>query len=171
MGKRLIIRGADFSDNCIEIGDTIAMKKSGAGVNYLNYQTTVNSIQRNRVTAAQTSKLFVFDVNNFVGRTVQITACHAVVSGASYCCFSSDLGTLSFVDIPNLVGSQATSDMPLNVQITVVENFNVSVTTKVKNTITKVIPTGANYLLLSYKTDGDLAENAVKVELVEESSE
>ena len=166
MGKRLIIKDADFSENCIGQEESLAMKKSGWGVSYLNYTSTVNSIQRNRIQASQTSKLFVYDVTGYVGRQVRITACHAVVSGASYCAFSADLGTFTFNDIPNLDGSQAPTDNPLNNQIGTVENFNVSVTTKVKNTITKTIPTGAKYLLLSYKSDGDLAENGVKVELI-----
>ena len=169
MGKRLIIKDADFSENCIGQEEFLAMKKSGWGVSYLNYSTTVNSIQRNRIQVSQTSKLFVYDVTGYVGRQVSITACHAVVSGASYCAFSADLGTFTFNDIPSLNGSQAPTDNPLNVQIGTVENFNVSVTTKVKNTIIKTIPSGVKYLLLSYKSDGDLAESGVKAEIVDQS--
>lgn len=164
MGKKLIIIGADFSDNCIDLEGSILETVSGTGVAYLNYSTTVNSIQRN---ASTTIKLFVFDVSNFIGRTVRITGCHAVVTGAIYCCFSSDLGTYSFDDIADLEASPTSTS--INVEISSVENFNVSVTSKVQNTITKEIPTGGNYLLLSYRTDGDLAESGVKVELVEES--
>ena len=169
MGRNLVIRGADFLENCISQGGNIQMKKSRWGVCYLNYSTTVNCIQRNRIQVSQTSKLFVYDVTGYVGRQVRITACHAVVSGASYCAFSADLGTFTFNDIPNLDGSQAPTDSPLNNQIGTVENFNVSVTTKVKNTITKTIPSGAKYLLLSYKSDGDLAESGVKAEIVDQS--
>lgn len=169
MGKKLIIKNADFSENCIGRDDSLVFKKSGWGVSYLNYSTTVNCIQRNRIATAQTSKLFVYDVSNYVGSQIAITACHAVVSGASYCAFSADLGPLTFNDIPSLNGSQAPTDNPLNVQIGTVENFNVSVTTKVKNTITKTIPSGAKYLLLSYKSDGDLAESGVKAEIVVQS--
>ena len=166
MGRNLVIRGADFLENCISQGENIQMKKSGWGVCYLNYSTTVNCIQRNRIQVAQPWKIFVFDVTDYVGRNVSITTCHPVVSGGSYCAFSADLGTLSFNDIPNLQGSQAPSNNPLNLQISTVENFNVSTTAKVKRTITKTIPTGTKYLLLTYANDGDLVESGVDVTLL-----
>ena len=166
MGSRLIIKNANFYENCIEEGDTIVMRKSGWGVSYLNFSTTVNSIQRNRTTVAQTFKLFVYDVTNFVGSQIAITTCHAVISGASYCAFSADLGKLTFNDIPSLDGSQAPSDTGYNVQIGSIENFNVSSTNKVKNTITKTIPSGARYLCLTFMSDGNLAESGVNVTLV-----
>lgn len=169
MGKKLIIKNADFSENCIGQDDSLVFKKSGWGACYLNFSTTVNSIQRNRIAAAQTFKLFVYDVSEHVGEDISITTCHAVVSGASYCAFSADLGPLTFNDIPNLNGSQAPSDSGYNVQIGTIENFNVSSSSKVKKTIVKTIPTGARYLCLTFMSDGDLAESGVKAEIVVQS--
>lgn len=166
MGKKLIIKNADFSENCIGQDDSLVFKNSGWGVCYLNFSTTVNSIQLNKIAVAQGFKLFVYDVSNYVGSQIAITTCHAVVSGASYCTFSEDLGPLTFNDVSSLNGSQAPSDQPYNVQIGSIENFNVSSTNKVKKTITKTIPAGARYLVLTYMNDGDLEESGVNAEIV-----
>lgn len=172
MGKVLVINGADFSANAVETisfdgGDTLVYKRSQTGVFFLDYNNE-QSIQESLNAVAANTRLYVYKVSAFVGRTVRITSANYVISGAYYDCFASDLGTFSFDDVPTLTGANATSStVSKKTPITAIDTFSVtSTTTGTKTTITKVIPSGARYLLVSARFDEGLLESEVKAELL-----
>lgn len=164
MAKALIIKDADFSTNAIELrpfADVLPTKKSQFGVFYLDYNGTVKIRQTNDPAAA-TMKILVADVSAYIGRTVRITSANNVIAGAYYACFTMTLGDLSFSDIPNLAGGSGNVDHPFSV----IESFNVSSTDLQSATITKTIPNGAVYLVVTGNFAGDLTETNFKAELV-----
>lgn len=170
MGKNLVIKNADFSANAVEVitptpVDPITTKLSGNFVFFMDYNNAKQIQQKtpSSSTVANT-KLLVADVQEFVGRTVRITSANYVVSGAYYDCFASDLGTLSFNNIPNL--TSANPEVKTN--ITVIESFNVTTTTTgAVSTVTKVIPTGAKYLCVTARFDEGLTQEQLKVILID----
>lgn len=145
MGKTLIIKGADFSQNSIQ--ESIDYKISPFHYHYLSYTTTGNNIQRTNDTINE--YLIVARVSAYRGKTLKIKTSNYVRADAYYNCFSEDLGIVQYDNIPNLNWEINTFN-PIN---TVIENFNVSTTDRQPNTITKVIPNTANYVLISVNTD------------------
>lgn len=172
MGKVLIIKGADFSTNATDVisfdDDTLVMKKSQAGVFFLDYQGSTEIQETKTAPVSTKSKVFVWDVRQYVGRSVKITSANPIVTNANYDCFASDLGTLSFTDIPSLSSANAQSGSGGNTHypITVISVFNVSSTQNVKGTVTKIIPSGAKYLVVTARFDNGLLESEVKAELL-----
>ena len=177
MGKRLIFNDVDFSANAVEIitpptppptSVVLSGKLSGTYVFYLAYQGATN-IQEQRpntsgTTVAANTKLIVYDVQQYVGKTVEITSANYILSGAVYNCFASSLGNLTINDIENLSGKN-----PAVVHaITAVESFNVSTTTSgAVTTIQKVIPTDAKYLCVTARFDEGLTEQQLKAEIID----
>ena len=169
MGKVVLLDGVDFSQNSvgtIMFGDFI-LKASGYGAFYLSYQG------RDAITISKSSqeilnqKLFAYKINpDLIGKEVNITSANYVIDGAYYCAFVSDLGYLTFSEIPNLSGSSLPSGQPVYHELNSIENFNVSSVEHTKKTITKTIPAGAKYLLVTADFNGNLSENDVKVEVV-----
>lgn len=177
MGKRLIFNDVDFSANAVEIitpptppGPTptpvvLSGKLSGYCVFYLAYQGATNIQQQaSGNQAAGLTKLIVYDVEQYVGKTVEITSANYVLDGAEYDCFASSLGNLTYDGIENLgPHSPAVAN-----SITVIESFNVSTTTTgAVTTIQKVIPTGAKYLCVTARFDEGLTEQQLKAEIID----
>ena len=180
MGKRLIFNDVDFSANAVEIitpptppGPTptpvvLSGKLSGTYVFYLAYQGVTN-IQEQNPAASTTAvvantKLIVYDVQQYVGKTVEITSANYVLNGAEYDCFASSLGNLTINDIENLSGKNPF----VKHDITAIESFNVSTTTSgAVTTIQKVIPTGAKYLCVTARFDEGLTEQQLKAEIID----
>lgn len=144
MGKSLIIKGADFSQNSIQ--ESITYKISPLHYHYISY-TAGNNIHRTADTYNE--YLVVADVRAYRGKTLKIKSSNYVISGAYYDCFSEDLGIVQYDNIPNLNWGE-NEIHPIN---TVIESFNVSTTDRQPNTITKVIPNTANYVVISVNTD------------------
>lgn len=166
MAKVLVIKDADFSTNAIELipfADVLPTKKSQLGVLFLDYQGSAKIRQGTPDQQASTTmKILVADVSAYIGRTVQITSAHNVIAGAYYACFTATLGDLSFSNIPSLAGVTGGLDHPFSV----IESFNVSSTDLQSATITKTIPSGAVYLVVTGNFAGDLTEANFKAELV-----
>lgn len=174
MGKRLIFNDVDFSANAVEVivpptpSIILSGKLSGTYVFYLAYQgaTNIQEQDPNGPSAAilTNTKLIVYDVQQYVGKTVEITSANYVLNGAEYDCFASSLGNLTINDIENLSGKT-----PFVAHaITAVESFNVSTTTTgAVTTIQKVIPTGAKYLCVTARFDEGLTEQQLKAEIID----
>lgn len=164
MGKIIVINGADFSDNAlakVTPSYNLKIKKTKNGVQFMEYQGVCAIRQVAQAsTYVNYMKLLVADVRNLNGKVVQITTATPVVEGAFYCAFTSSLGGIDFNDIPELqYGSTA-----VNMEVPKVgDAFNVSETDKVKDTVTKLIPTGAKYLLVTIRTDTGMSEGEANV--------
>ena len=172
MGTLLVIKNADFSANAVEVvtpptppGPTPALvvltgKLSGAFVFYLAYQGATQIQQKipsNTIVA--NTKLIVYDVEQYVGKVVEITSANYVINGASYDCFSSNLGDLTYDGIENL----SSHNPALKHSITAIESFNVTTTTTGKvSTIRKTIPSGTKYLCVTARFDEGLTEQQLK---------
>lgn len=172
MGTLLVIKNADFSANAVEVvtpptppGPTPATvvltgKLSGTFVFYLAYQgaTQIQQKESNSQIVANT-KLIVYDVEQYVGKVVEITSANYVISGGQYDCFSSNLGNLTYDGIENL-----SSHTPgLKHSITAIESFNVTTTTTGEvTTIRKTIPSGAKYLCVTARFNEGLTEQQLK---------
>jgi len=157
MGKTLIIKGADFSRNSIQ--ESINYKISPFYYHYLSY-TVGNNIQRTNDTINE--YLVVADVRAYRGKTLKIKTSNYVIADAYYNCFCEDLGIVQYDNIPNL-NWEVNEIHPIN---TVIENFNVSTTDRQPNTITKVIPNTANYVVISVNTD-NFSLSGVLLQIVE----
>lgn len=143
MGKSLIIKGADFSQNSIQ--ESLNYKISPLHYHYI--ATAGNYLQR---TADTYNEYFIVaDVRAYRGKTLKIKSSNYVISGAYYDCFSEDLGNIQYDDIPNLNWNINELHSINNV----IENFNVSTTDRQPNIITKVIPNTANYVIISVNVD------------------
>lgn len=175
MGTLLVIKNADFSTNAVEVvtpptppGPTpapvvLSGKLSGTYVFYLAYQGATNIQEQNpngpSAAILANTKLIVYDVQQYVGKTVRITSANYVLSGALYDCFASSLGNLTINDIENLSGKNP----EVFHAITAIESFNVSTTTTgAVTTIEKTIPTGAKYLCVTARFDEGLTEQQLK---------
>lgn len=144
MGKSLIIKGADFSQNSIQ--ESLNYKISPFHYHYLSYITGDN-LQRTNDTINE--YLIVADVRAYRGKTLKIKTSNYVISGAYYNCFSEDLGIMQYDNIPNL-NWEINEIHPIN---TVIENFNVSTIDRQPNIVTKLIPNTANYVIISVNVD------------------
>lgn len=167
MGKALVIKGADFSVNAVEqLGIAIPTKKTGFYVFFLDYSGASNIQQApsNSATGA-VMKLLVADVEGFVGEDIKITAANPIVADAYYACFTASLGDLQFENIPTL-GASGTNSSILHA-ITPIESFNVSTVANETKTITKTVPSGAKYLVVSGNYSEDLTDAAFKVILAD----
>lgn len=172
MGKVLLIKDANFSQNAIEqipLADFIPTRlTNGFYVYYMSYSGT-SAIRQVKTdsSAGESLKLFVADVTNYVGRTIKITAATSVYKGAKYACFASDLGGFAFDQIPSIEpmpGSQ--SGAQIITPVTTISTFDVSTTIGIKTTITKTIPTGAKYLLMTINYSQGFTDNELNVELI-----
>jgi len=172
MGKVLLIKGANFSQNAIEqipLTDFIPTRLTNSFyVYYMDYSGTSAIRQLKTTSSAGASlKLFVADVTNYVGRTINITAATASLEGAHYCCFASDLGGFAFDQIPSIkpMPSSQSGGM-INTPVTTISIFDASTTDGIKTTITKTIPSGAKYLLMTIQYAQGFTDNELNVELV-----
>ena len=172
MGTLLVIKNADFSANAVEVvtpptppGPTpstvvLTGKLSGTNVFYLAYQGATQIQQQipSQPLVANT-KLIVYDVEQYVGKVVEITSANYVLSNALYDCFSSDLGNLTYDGIENL----SAHSPELKHSITAIESFNVTTTTTGEvTTIHKTIPSGTKYLCVTARFDEGLTEQQLK---------
>lgn len=168
MGKNLIIKGADFSANAVDVIEPptteLVTKTSGFGLFFLKYtdgtriqqETSANQVAHN-------TKIVVADVSEYAGRTVRITSANYVIAGADYDCFCASLGDISFNDIPNMSYSRNT----VKHAISAIETFNVTTTTTGEvATVSKVVPQGANYLVVTARFDEGLTDQELSVRLV-----
>ena len=163
MGKALVIKGADFSVNSVEqLGIAIPKKRTGFYVFFLDYNgsTNIQQAPSNSATGA-VMKLLVADVEDFVGEDIKITAATPIVASAYYACFTASLGDLQFDDISTL-GSSGTNSSILHA-ITSIESFNVSTVANETETVTKTVPSGAKYLIVTGNYSEDLTDAAFKV--------
>jgi hypothetical protein len=122
-------------------------------------------MKNNSTVETYKSQLVACDVSNYVGRTLTISAEHPVVKNNSqygdawYCFFLSDIpaDNLALEALPSLVKPNgddidSTSKYSYMQEISkslIVEHFDVSSTSDVYNTISKVVPTGAKYLYIT----------------------
>ena len=172
MGKVLLIKDANFSQNAIEqipLADFIPTRlTNGFYVYYMdNSGTSAIRQLKESSTAGASLKLFVADVTNYVGRTIKITAATPYLEGAHYGCFASDLGGFAFDQIPSLEPTPSShSKNMISTPITTISSFDVSTTTGIKKTITKTIPSGAKYLLMAIEHSQGFTDNELNVELV-----
>lgn len=171
MGKILVINGADFSENALDQVSpsyNVVTKKTQAGVQFMDFDGVCAIRQmHSKQPAATYSILMVSDVTSYIGKIIKITSATPVTSGAYYATFSSDLGTLTFNDIPTMKEIPG-SGIGVNYPVTPVgEAFNISSVSKIGETITKTIPLGAKYLLVTIRTDEgfNVADAKVVVEL------
>lgn len=170
------MKNADFSANAVEVITpptpgptppgptpgtvTLTGKLSGTYVFYLAYQGATNIQQQptNQPIVANT-KLIVYDVEQYVGKVVEITSANYVLSDALYDCFSSNLGNLTYDDIESL----STHSPQVKHSITAIESFNVTTTTTGEvTTIRKTIPSGAKYLCVTARFDEGLTEQQLR---------
>lgn len=172
MGNLLVIKNADFSANAVEVVTpptppgpapipvVLTGKLSGTYVFYLSYQgDTQIQQQPSDVQIVANTKLIVYNVEQYVGKVVEITSANYIISGAMYDCFSSNLGNLTYDGIENL----STHNPALKHSITAIESFNVSTaTTGEVTTIRKTIPSGAKYLCVTARFDEGLTEQQLK---------
>ena len=170
MGKAIIIKGADFSANAVEripTGDVLETKKSQRYVLFLDYQN-ICAIRQNTSGASgnpQNYGIIVGDVQNYVGRQVRITSATPIISEAYYACFTNSLGDLTFDEIPNLGMAPSTSQ--IRHTITPIGNtFNISDVSDITQSVTKTVPSGAKYLIVTGSFNGNLTESNFKIELV-----
>lgn len=172
MGKVLLIKDANFSQNAIEqipLTDFIPTRLTNSFcVYYMDYRGTSAIRQVKASSSAGASmKLFVADITNYVGRTIKITAATTKLEGAHYGCFSSDLGGFTFDQIPSIGPMPSSqSGTVITTPVTTISTFDVSTTDGIKTTITKTIPTGAKYLLIAIQYSQGFTDNELNVELV-----
>ncbi len=168
MSKILVINGADFSENSAGkvLFNSYLLKVGRFGTLFLDYEDR-KAIMEAANPAVLTEKIFVYNLNpSLAGKTISITAINNVIQNAYYNAFAQDLGNLSFLDIPNLSGEGVSPSKPIYYDIqesSIIETFNVSITDKDINTITKTIPTGANYLLVSSFVSSDFPEAVITI--------
>lgn len=171
MGTLLVIKNADFSANAVEVVTPptpptppvpveLSGKLSGTHVFYLAYQGATQIQQQfPNNTLVSNTKLIVYNVEQYVGKLVEITSANYVISGAQYDCFSSDLGDLTYDGIENLSSHQPELYHP----ISAIESFNVTTTTMGEvSTIRKTIPSGTKYLCVTARFDEGLTEQQLK---------
>lgn len=168
MGKVLLIKDANFSQNAIEqipLADFIPTRMTNSShVFYMDYSGTSAIRQLKGTNSAGTPlKLFVADVTNYVGRTIKITAATSYLEGAHYGCFASDLGGFAFDQVPSIGPAQVDT---IITPVTTISVFDVSTAMGVKTTITQSIPTGAKYLLMTINYSQGFTDNELNVELI-----
>ena len=166
MGKVLVLRGTDFSENAVDkvvIDNFIPTALSYQCAYYMDYQN-VSAIRQTTETSAAGLKvrLFVADVSNYVGRQIDITAANDVVTGAYYGCFASDLGTFTMEEIATLGAAPSFT----TTNITTLETFNISTVSGVKKTVRKTIPAGAKYLCVGVMISEGFNTDELNVALV-----
>lgn len=165
MGKVLIIKNADFSQNAIEqvALSNVPFNISFWSVNFLDYQSNknINQLPYDSI-AGQSMRLVVADVSAHVGESISITSENPIVSNAYYACFTASLGDLTYQGIPSLGG--ASSQTPHAI-VPIGSTFNISSTAQQKKTITKTVPNGAKYLVFTADFGGNLTLADIKVEV------
>jgi hypothetical protein len=169
----IIVPNADFSANAVEkihlntLSPILTLNAGdGRQVRYLNMQGSSQVLACYKNKNLQHECVFIYNVEDSSGRTLEITAAHIVVSGAEFCCFASD-ADLDAIEAYETTAINNTSDVgpQLKGEITAVENFNVSEVTNVENTVIKVIPETAKYLIITNAIDIVPADDVI-VELV-----
>jgi hypothetical protein len=155
---RLILKGTDFSDMSVKKLDPIivinAAEICSAGDNSIRYRNYNNISQFNsfgKDIAQNKECVLIFDVRDYVGKTLSMKACELYLTDFYANCFASD------ADIEEIkaYAQRATGLGPseqggaLENKVTDIDNFMISISNYAPNTIERVVPANAKYLIIT----------------------
>lgn len=177
MGKSLIIKGADFSSVAVCQLDfnQLEMYITPAGFSTSACENPSKSwgIRTQNAFISSGTKVAVFDVGNYAGKTIQIYYTLRSLSNdgndkRSWIYFSRDLGSTSLDDLANL--EPYDSDTPRDIKVTVDSLIELSPYTVETQPTTKtvVVPSTARYLLFPVPIGtGCVSESDIRVTVID----
>lgn len=158
--SRLIIKNADFSAQKVTtLSNDVVLKKYGiftANDNSLRYYNNVGQSYIDNAgsvpypTATEKECIIIYDVEDFVGKEINIKACHLYVSSNyTMAAFASSIQEDVLSSFAESAKTATEAVLPGPTILESVERFNISSANNKITTIQKIVPAGSKYLVFT----------------------